>query len=53
MGLKRDLLEKAKEYKRDPTGQYWRHLDKMLNLHNVGKISKKEVLEHVREWAEK
>lgn len=53
MGLTRDLKKMVDEYRKDPSGQYWRNLDKMLNLHDTGKVSKQEVLKHVREWAEK
>lgn len=52
MGLSRQLRDMYKEYKKDPSGQYWRNLDKMLGLHTTGKVSKKQVLEHVRKWAE-
>jgi hypothetical protein len=42
------------EHKKDPTAQYWKVFDKMLNLSKpMGKVSKQEVLQHVREWAEK
>jgi len=53
MGLGRDLRKMAEEYRKDPHGQYWRNLDKMLNLHSTGKVSKQEVLQHVKEWAKK
>lgn len=52
MGLSRQLRDMYKEYKKDPSGQYWCNLDKMLGLHSTGKVSKKQVLEHVRKWAE-
>jgi hypothetical protein len=53
MGLGKDLRKMVKEYKQDPRGQYFRNLDKMLNLNVTGKVTKKEVLEHVQEWAKK
>jgi hypothetical protein len=53
MGLSRDLKNMVDEYKRDPSGQYWRNLDKMLNLYQTGKLTKQQVLDHVKEWASK
>jgi hypothetical protein len=53
MGLSGDLKRLAIEYKRDPSGQYYRNLDKMLSLYKTGKTTKSEVLAHVRAWAEK
>lgn len=53
MGLGHDLRKMAEEYRKDPSGQYWRNLDKMLNLFQTGKVTKKQVLEHVTEWAKK
>jgi len=53
MGLSRDLKNMLDEYKKDPSGQYWRNLDKMLNLHETGKVSRQQVFEHVKEWASK
>jgi len=53
MGLSHDLKNMVDEYKRDPSGQYWRNLDKMLNLYQTGKLTKQQVLDHVKEWASK
>lgn len=53
MGLSGDLKRLAIEYKRDPSGQYYRNLDKMLTLYKTGKTTKQEVLAHVQSWATK
>lgn len=53
MGLSGDLRRLAIEYKRDPSGQYFRNLEKMLNLYRTGKTTKEKVLEYVRAWASK
>lgn len=50
MGLSRDLKNMLDEYKKDPKGQYWRNLDKLLNLYKTGKVTKHDVLEHVKAW---
>ena len=51
MGLSGDLKRLAIEYKRDPSGQYYRNLEKMLNLYTTGKTTKQEVLAYVQRWA--
>lgn len=53
MGVTRQMKDLLKEYKKDPVGQYYRNLDKMLGLHKTGKQTKQQVLEYVRKWAEK
>lgn len=51
MGISGDLRRLAIEYKRDPSGQYYRNLRKMLDLYQTGKTTKEEVVEYVRSWA--
>jgi len=53
MTLTGDLHRLAREYKADPSGQYYRNLEKMLNLYSTGKTSKEEVLAYVQRWAAK
>lgn len=53
MTLTGDLHRLAREYKADPSGQYYRNLEKMLNLYLTGKTSKEEVLCYVQRWAAK
>lgn len=50
MGVRKDIMGKIKEYKQDPRGQYLKHLNKMLNLHTTGQMTKGEVFEHVKKW---
>lgn len=53
MTLTGDLHRLAREYKADPSGQYYRNLEKMLNLYSTGKTTKEEVLGYVQRWATK
>jgi len=53
MGLGRNFKDLYKEYKTDPRGQYFRHLNKILNLHKQSKVSKQEVIEFVEKWKNK
>lgn len=53
MGLGKDLKSLTKEYMTDPRGQYFRHLEKILNLHTQSGVSKSEVLDHVNRWSKK
>lgn len=53
MGIGKDLKNKYIEFKKDPKGQYFRHLEKMLNLNTIGNISKEDVLDYVEEWAKR
>ena len=50
MGLRKDLMDLAKEYKKDPKSQYYRHLKKILELSKNSNVSKKEVFEYVKTW---
>lgn len=50
MGLGKKLKQLSKEYMENPKGQYFRNLDKMLNLHKISKVSKQEVIDYVNEW---
>jgi hypothetical protein len=51
MGLSGQLHGLVKEYQKDPSGQYKRHLLKLLELHDTGGMTKKDVAVFVVEWA--
>lgn len=51
MGLSGQLRNMVKEYQKDPGGQYKRHLVKLLELHETGCMSKKDVAAFVVAWA--
>ena len=53
MGLGKQLKGLTKEYLRDPKGQYFRHLEKILNLHKSSGVSKNEVLDYINNWNKK
>lgn len=38
---------------KDPKGQYFRHLEKILNLHKKSKVSREEVKDFVDNWMKK
>jgi len=50
MKLKKKLMNLSKEYLNDPKSQYYRHLNKMLNLHKNSNVSKEDVLNYVKKW---
>ena len=50
MGLRKDLMKLAKEYKKDPKSQYYRHLQKILDLSEKSFVTKKEVFDYVAKW---
>lgn len=50
MGLSKKLKDLTKEYMKDPRGQYFRHLEKILKLSNTYHIPKKDVLDFVHDW---
>ena len=52
MGLGKQLKDLSKEYMKDPKGQYFRHLQKILDLHKRSGISKEEVIVYVNKWKE-
>lgn len=47
------IKEFQENLKKDPKGQYYKHLQNILNVYKIGNTTKKEVLEYVKEWAEK
>ena len=52
MGFKTQFISVAKKYKKNPKQEYFRNLQKFLDIHYVvGKATKKEVLEYVTKWA--
>ncbi len=51
-GIRRQLMNMAKEYKKDPSGQYKKHLLQLLDLHDVGCMTKKDVAAFVIAWSE-
>jgi len=50
MGIARKMKDLTKEYMRDPKGQYYRHLKKILDLHKQSGVSKIEVLHYCQKW---
>jgi len=50
MGVLKDIKSLSKEYMRDPYGQYWRHLDKILALGVNQGITDGEIVEHVKDY---
>ena len=50
MGLGKQLKDLSKEYMKDPKGQYFRHLQKILDLHKRSGVSKEEVIDYVNKW---
>ena len=51
--LGKRLRNLTSEYLSDPRGQYFRHLEKILNLYKNSGVSKDEVLEYIKEWSNK
>jgi hypothetical protein len=51
MGLRKDLMGMAKEFKSDPHGQFFRKLDTLLKIghHQIG-IPKHKIIKHVKEY---
>ena len=52
MGIMRDIKGMSKEYMKDPHGQYFRNLDKMLKLYKTSGVPKKKVIQHLKDWIE-
>ena len=50
MGLGKQLKDLSKEYMKNPKKQYFRHLEKILNLHKQSHVSKEEVIDYVNKW---
>ena len=50
MGLTKQLRGMTKEYMQNPKAQYFKYLDKVLNLYKRSNVSKKEVMDHVKKW---
>lgn len=50
MGLSKKLKDLTKEYMQNPKKQYFRHLDKILNLSKSSGVSKQEVKDMVDYW---
>ena len=53
MGLAKQLKGLTKEYMTDPRGQYFRHLQKILDLHKQSRVTKLEVVKYVEKWGKK
>jgi len=53
MGVFKKVQNLSKEYMKDPSGQFFRHLEKILNLHEGSGVSKQEVKDWLKEkgWA--
>ena len=52
MGLGKQLKDLSREYMKNPKKQYFRHLEKILNLHKQSHVSKEEVIDYVDKWKE-
>ena len=52
MGLRKNLGDMAKEYAKDPKGQYFRHLLKILELGKTSNVTPKEIKAYVETWVE-
>jgi len=53
MGLGKQLKGMTKEYLESPRKQYFKYLEKILNLHRSSGVTKKEVSKYVQEWSNK
>jgi hypothetical protein len=51
MGLAKQLRSMTKEYLKDPRGQYFHNLNKVLNLSKRSNVKKEEVVKFVNVWA--
>ena len=49
IGIMKDLRTMSKEYIKDPHGQYYKNLDKILKIGLDQGIPKKDILKHVEE----
>lgn len=52
MGVIRDIKHLSSEYMKDPHGQYFRNLDRMLKLYKQSGVPKKKVIAHLKDWIE-
>jgi len=52
MGLRKNLTDLTKEYQKDPKGQYFRHLHKLLEVGLSSGVTTKEIKAYVDTWAE-
>ena len=53
MGLGKQLRGLTKEFMTDPKGQYYRHLNTILELHKRYNIPKRQVKKYVDHWYNK
>lgn len=53
MGIKSKLKEMSREYQENPKAQYFKYLNKVLNLSGNSKVSKQEVMAFVKSWMDK
>jgi len=51
MGLGKQLKGMTKEYLQNPKQQYFKYLEKILNLHSKSFVKKEEVVNYVKEWS--
>jgi len=50
MGLSGQLKGLTKEYLKDPQGQYFRQLDKILSFHAKSHVPVEKVIAHLQKW---
>lgn len=50
MGLAKDLRGMARDYKKDPHKQFYKHLDSLLDIGQSQGISKNQILSHVKDY---
>jgi len=50
MGKRKKIKELLQEFQRDPHGQYFKHLDKLLGVGLRQGISKDKIKKHVEDW---
>ena len=53
MGLRKELMQMSREFKKDPHKQYFKQLQNVLDISKTYKIPKKEVLKYVEKWNNK
>lgn len=53
MGLSKRLKGMTQEYLKSPRNQYFKYLEKVLNLHSKSGVKKVEVVNYVKKWADK
>ena len=50
MGVTKDIRHMSKEYLKDPHGQYFKNLDKILKIGWQQGIKKEKIIKHVKDF---